>query len=148
MSIQDVVARQHQQNVAQVQRSGQQLGMSTDILGALDKLTRLGANVTRNDVMESIMQFVEAGKVSPKQAAIFMGQVPMQGPALAEWIKAKEAAFVQQHQKLTQAHAQANKNMGVTALHSLAMMMGAPAQVPQDNALAAPTPNPMSPQNA
>lgn len=135
--IQDVIAQQHAQNVNQFQKlSGAQAHIA-DMQKALAPMAALGQSVSRDDIMEQIMQLVERGRLSSKEAAIAMGQMPLQGPALAEWVQGHLARYAQLQQKLGGLHEQARQNMVSTAVHGLvhALAGGAPPNTTPSNSL-------------
>lgn len=136
--INDALEAQHAQNVNAFQRLTSAQGHIADMQQALQRLAPLGANVTRNDVMEQVMQLVDSGRLSSKEAAIALGQMPLQGPALAEWISGHIQRYSAMEQQLGQMHEQARQAMVGTAIQGLARAMGSTA--PPSQAAPAPAP--------
>lgn len=117
--IQDVIAAQHAQNVNQFQKLNAAQGHIADMQKALGKVAPLGQNVSRDDIMEQLMQLIESGRISSKEAAIAIGSMPMQGPALAEWVQGHLARYAQLQHQLGAMHEQVRQNMVSNAVHGL-----------------------------
>lgn len=70
---------------------------------SLGLLSALGQSVTRNDVMQQTLLLMQAGHMSPKEAAGHLGSVPLGGPAVGEWVAGKHQEIGKQMEQIGQA---------------------------------------------
>lgn len=95
---------------------------------ALQDLTLKGQAVTQSDVFDKFMELIQAGHISPREVAGQLQSMPLQGPALAEYLARDQMKMQKLMQGLDQAHEQARQAVGMTALHKMmADSTGAPS---------------------
>lgn len=123
-----------------------------DMQQTIAPLLELGSSVNRNEVMESIMGLVERGRLSSREAAVALGEMPPQGPALQEWLQAHYQRYGQLVAQASAMGEASREAMTHSALHLMAHAqvlgtMQAPQAQPQaapPNALVQAQPQPQS----
>jgi hypothetical protein len=110
-----------QQQFAMLGKAQQYL---TKVIAALAPLEKLGYNVTQDDVLKASMPLVQNGTLPSRVLAAELATMPLQGPALADWIKQLVLKHQQQDQQVMQNKERARQNLSLTSMHMLAQLGG------------------------
>lgn len=110
------LAAMHGQLNAQFDSLNEAWTQFRELDGALATLQQKGDAVGHRDLMNAAAQLYADGHVDARSIVAAIGTAPIQGPALAEWVRTQRQNMMTQMARNAQAQEQVRQHLGRTSL--------------------------------
>lgn len=114
-SIGDAMATAHNHAVTLFNHTSDLMAKNADVQRELRGIVEMGPAVEVDDVLNMAGRLVASGHFSPMHMATLLSNLPDNGPGIENWAGQQLAQVVRNGQQITQMHAVAQHEMGVSA---------------------------------